>query len=485
MDDLAFRSTAELAEAVRRKEIGSVELLDLYAARIAGEGAALNAVVTLDLEQAREEAARADEATAHGESWGPLHGVPVTVKDSLETAGMRTTCGYPPLAAHVPREDAIAVARLRLAGAIVFGKTNTPALAADVQTYNPIFGLTRNPWDPARTPGGSSGGAAAAVAAGLTGGDVGSDIGGSIRTPSNWCGIYGHKPSYGLVPQRGHIPGPPGTLAEPDLNVVGPLGRSADDLGVCLDVLAGPSPEEGAAWSLDLPGPRSQTLRGFRVAAWLDDDAFPVDDAVRAVHAQAAEALRGAGVAVEERVRPDVALGDLVDTYMELLIPLVLRGLPPEQEQQMRAAAETLPPETVGPLARTLRNLVLTHREWLVANERRAQMRAAFRQFFRDFDVLLLPVTPVPALPHDTETPIPLRTIDVNGRQRPYESLFGWIAPATMAYLPATVAPVGRTASGLPVGLQIVGPYLEDRTTIGFARELAQVVGGFVPPPCG
>jgi amidase len=483
VDALAFRSTAALAEAIRQREVGSVEVLDHYARRIAERNDALNAVVTLDLEAAREEARRADEATARGEVWGPLHGVPFTIKDSFETAGLRTTCGHPPLADHVPSEDAIAVARLRMAGAVVFGKTNLPALAADVQTYNPIFGTTRNPWDPTRTPGGSSGGAAAALAAGLTGGELGSDIGGSIRTPANWCGVYGHKPSYGLVPQRGHIPGPPGTLAESDLEVIGPLGRSAEDLALGLDVLAGPSAEEGVAWTLDLPGPRCDALRSYRVAAWLDDPAFPVDAAVRGVHAETVAALRAAGVAVHEEARPELALAELVDTYMELLIPVVLAGLPPEQERQLAETAASVAPEKAGPLARTVRNLALSHRAWLAADERRARMRAAFRTFFRDFDVLLMPVTPVVAIPHDSEKPIPLRTIEVNGRERPYESLFGWIAPATMAYLPATVAPVGRTPAGLPVGIQIVGPYLEDRTTIHFAGELGTVVGGFAPPP--
>jgi amidase len=483
VDDVALRSTAELAEAIRRKRIGCVELLDVYARRIAERNAELNAVVTLDIDGARAEAARADEALARGEVWGPLHGVPFTIKDSLETAGLRTTCGHPPLADHVPAADAVAVARLRLAGAVVFGKTNVPTLAADVQTYNPIFGTTRNPWRVDRSPGGSSGGAAAALAAGLTGGDLGSDIGGSIRTPSNWCGIYGHKPSWGVIPQRGHIPGPPGSLAEADLSVIGPLGRSPDDLALGLEVMAGPLPEEGVAWGLELPGPRSESWRGYRVAAWFDDRAYPVDDAVRAVLEKAVEAIRSSDLQVDDAARPGIQLADLVQTYMELLIPLVLMSLPAEQERRLEAAAASLPPGMAGPLARTVRNLKLQHREWLVADERRAQIRATFGTFFRDFDVLLMPVTGVAAIPHDSDRPIPSRTIIVNGEPHPYELLFGWIAPATMAYLPATVAPVGRTAEGLPVGMQIVGPYLEDRTTIDFARRLANVVGGFVAPP--
>jgi len=482
VDDLAACSITEVAAAIRERRIGCLEALDRYVARVNERNAAINAIVTLDLEAARADAARADEALARGEVWGPLHGVPFTIKDSFETAGLRTTCGHLAWESHVPKDDAIAVARLRLAGAIVFGKSNTPALAGDVQTYNPLFGTTRNPWNPDRTPGGSSGGAAAAIAAGLTAGDIGSDIGGSIRTPSNWCGIYGHKPTYGIVPQRGHVPPPPGSLAAPDLNVVGPLGRSADDLALVLDVLAGPSPEDGTAWMLELPGPRCETLRTFRVAAWLDDPACPVDASVRAVHETTVRALRDAGVSVDDAARPTARLDDVVDTYMELLTPVVLADFPPEQERVLAEAAAALPPERAGPLARTVRNLAIGHREWIRANERRAQVRAAFREFFRDYDVLLLPVTPVPAIPHDSDAPIPLRQIDVNGAARPYESLFAWIAPATFAYLPATVAPVGRTGDGLPVGIQIVGPYLEDRTTIHFARCLADVVGGFVPP---
>jgi amidase len=484
MSDLAFSSATALAAALRRRELGCRELLEHYLARVERLNPALNAIVTLDAEGARARADEADAALQQGEHWGPLHGVPMTIKDSFETMGLRTTCGHTPLRDYVPKQDAIAVARLAAAGAVFFGKTNTPTLAADVQTYNPLFGATVNPWDAARTPGGSSGGAAAALAAGLTGYELGSDIGGSIRTPSSWCGVYGHKPSFGIIPMRGHIPGPPGTLAEADLSVVGPMGRGVDDLALGLDVLVGPLPDERVAWTLRLPRARRDHLHGYRAGAWLDDPAYPVDAEVREVLEGAVAALRTAGCAVSDD-RPGIDLPHAVRTYLQLLMPVVVAGMPRETFDGLVAAAEAAPPDADDALTRTARFGTLRHREWLAADERRERVRAQCAEFFKTHDVLLLPVVPVAAIPHDREQALSLRSITVNGAPRSYHDLFAWIALATMAYLPATVAPVGRTRRGLPVGLQIVGPYLEDRTTVDFARHVANVVGGFEPPPLG
>ncbi len=478
--DHAFASTTALAERLRRREIGCLELLEHYLARIARENPRLNAVVTLDAERARTRAREADAALARGESWGPLHGVPFTVKDSYETAGLRTTCGWVQIADHVPTADAHVVARVRAAGAVVFGKTNVPTLASDVQSYNPIFGTTNNPWDVARTPGGSSGGAAAAIAAGLTGGEIGSDIGGSIRTPSGWCGVYGHKPTWGIVCGRGHIPGPPGTLADVDLGVFGPIGRAADDLDVGLDLMVGPSPEDATAWRIELPPARRTRLRDYRVAAWLDDPSCPVDADVRGVLETAVGALRRAGVTVVER-RPAFDFADLVQSYFKMLYPIVLAGMPDAGFENLVRMADSLP--AGDPLALAARAATIRYREWIGLHERRTRVQATFADFFRDVDVLLMPIVPVPAIPHDHSEPFPARTIRVNGAPAPYITLFHWIAPATYARLPATAAPVGRTPDGLPVGVQIVGPYLEDRTPIDVARRMAEVVGGFVPPP--
>ncbi len=275
MSEIGLQPAHALADAIRRRELSSRELLDHYLERVEALNAPLNAVVTLDPEGARLAADAADASLARGDDVGPLHGVPMTVKDTYQTAGMRTTCG---LSAwdHVPEHDAEAVRRLRGAGAVIFGKTNTPALAGDWQTYNPIFGTTNNPWDTTRTTGGSSGGAAAAVATGMTALELGSDIGGSIRFPSNWCGVCGHKPSWGVVPQSGLLPPAPGTLSSTDLQVVGPIARDVDDLELAFGVLAGAAGQAAVGWRLELPAPRAVTLGDLRLALWLDDPAYPV-----------------------------------------------------------------------------------------------------------------------------------------------------------------------------------------------------------------
>lgn len=294
-EDLAYVSARDLAARIRNKDVSSREALDFFLARVERLDAGINSVVTLDAERARREADEADAALARGERRGPLHGVPMTIKDSFQTKGMRTTSGTPELEDFVPEEDAWPVARLREAGAVVFGKTNLPLYAGDLQSYNAIFGTTNNPFDPARTPGGSSGGSAAALACGFTPLELGSDIGGSIRLPSHMSGVVGHKPSYGIVPAHGQIPGPPGTLTLADLAVAGPMARSVDDLALGLDVMAGPNRWERPAWRLTLPEPRHAALRDYRIAAWLDDVACPVDSGVRALLDRAATALGAEG----------------------------------------------------------------------------------------------------------------------------------------------------------------------------------------------
>lgn len=483
MDELGYLSARELARRIKRRALSSLELVEHLLARIERLNPALNAVVTLDAEGARAAAVHADAIlakSARGDALGPLHGVPMTLKDSFEVAGMRTTSGATVFRDHVPTTDAIVVQRLRAAGAIILGKTNVPAFCADGQTFNALFGTTNNPWDVTRTPGGSSGGAAAALAAGLTPMEVGSDIAGSIRCPASFCGVLGHKPSYGLVPGRGHIPGPPGARGEGDLGVMGPLARSADDLSMLLDVLAGPAPEQSTAYRLQLPAARSHTLRGYRVAAWLNDARFPVDDAVLTCLTQAVQALRAAGVNVQE-TQPELQLSEVHANYRRLLDPVMGAGLPAKQLALLeQKAAEGEPP---SPLASFARNALSLHREWLVASEQRAQERVRWQRFFQDHDVLLAPVTIVPAFAHNQSAPQPLRSLHVNGVARPYDELYAWVSLATSAYLPATVVPVGRTASGLPVGLQIIGPYLEDRTPIDFAARMEELLGGFQAPP--
>jgi amidase len=483
MTDLTLRPAVDLVAALRTGEVGSRELLDRYLARVERLNPALNAVVTLDVERARAAADAADAARLRGAALGPLHGLPMTVKDTLETAGLRTTAGAPVLAEHVPARDATLVARLRAAGAVIFGKTNTPIFAGDAQTYNPVFGVTRNPWDGARSCGGSSGGSAVAVAVGMSAAEVGSDIGGSIRNPAHYCGVYGLKPTHGIIPARGHVPGPPGSLGEFDLGVMGPLARSAADLQLLLDVLAGPDEADAVAWRLALPPPRRRALREYRVAAWLDDPYCPVDAEVRARGQATIAALREAGVQVDEAARPVADLGAVYRCYERLLWPLMSGGMDPDQVDELAGVAASSAPDDGNAFDRFARAVPLRYREWVVVDEERQQLRAQWAEFFRRFDVLLCPITPTAAIPHDHEGTLLSRTIRVDGAERPYLDQLVWAGLVTMALLPATMAPVGRTSQNLPVGLQIVGPYLEDRTTIDFATRLAEVIGGYEPPP--
>jgi amidase len=414
---------------------------------------------------------------------GPLHGLPLTIKDAYETAGLRSTGGAKRWSGHVPTRHADAVQRLADAGAVIFGKTNLPEFSADMQSYNPLFGTTNNPHDRTRTPGGSSGGAAVAVACGFTAFELGSDIGGSIRSPANWTGVYGHKPSYAVVPMRGHMPGPPGALSYQDLAVSGPLARSASDLELALSVLAGPSGEMAKAYRLSLPQPRRRKLSEYRIAAWLDDPAFPVDAELVRLFEQSLDALRGAGARIDERARPDLTLSEIHENYLALLTPIMVSDVP---QRTLDGIAElgTLPrvDGAEDPFVTFSRRAVQRHVDWLHENERRMRHCARLASFFQRFDVLLCPVNQVAAIPHDHSDSSLTRTITVNGRARPYMDLLSWISLATAAYLPATVAPVGYTANGLPVGVQIVGAQFEDLTTIAFAAQLSQVVGGFQAP---
>ena len=481
MSDIALQPAHALAEAIRRRDVSSRELLEHYLARVDELNPPLNAVVTLDPDGARTAAGAADAALARGDDVGPLHGVPMTVKDTYLTAGMRTTCGLPAWD-HVPDHDADAVGRLRGAGAVIFGKTNTPAMAGDWQTYNAIFGTSNNPWDVSRSTGGSSGGAAAAVATGMTGLELGSDIGGSIRFPSSWCGVCGHKPSWGIVSQKGHLPPAPGALSATDLSVVGPLARDVADLEIALGVLAGAAGHAAVGWRLELPAPRATKLADLRLAFWLDDSAYPVDTEVAAVLDDAAAALRGAGAQVID-AKPEVVLPDVFRLYQQFLYPILLSTMGKRSFDNMVELADSLADDDDGPLARTARFATQRYRDWVFAGEKREKLRALMAEYFVGVDALLMPVAMVAAIPHDHSDPFPERVIEVNGADRPYTDLMAWVALPTLTHLPATVVPVGRTASGLPVGIQIVGPYLEDRTTLAVGRLVEELAGGFVPPP--
>jgi amidase len=474
-----WASATDLLAGIRRREISSAELLEYYLDRIERLNPAVNAVVTLDTDRARERARQADQATARGRSWGVLHGLPITVKDSFETAGLRTTAGTPDYAGHVPSRDAEAVARLRAAGAVLFAKTNLPAYAADCQTYNPIFGTTNNPWDLSRAVGGSSGGSAAALAAGLTALELGSDLGGSIRNPAGYCGVYGLRPSYGIIPTRGHIPGPPGMLAEIDMATVGPMGRSAADLRLALDVLAGPDATRAVAWRLDLPPPRAEALSQYRVAVWLDDEYCPADDEVLRVLGDAVDAVRAAGARVET-ARP-CALRE-AERLTQQVMQAEFSGIHPTEEfDRLRTLAETADPADDSPAVRHARNVTARMRDHVVVREQRARISARCARFFTEYDVLLCPITPTAAIKHDHNPDVDARRITVNGHARPYGDQIPWASLPGLCCLPAVVIRAGLTSHQLPVGLQVIAPHLEDRTAIDVAERIATLLSPLVP----
>lgn len=480
--DIALKSASETASAIRRGKVGSLQLLEHLVDRVERFNPALNAVVAMDLRTARKRARAADKALARGDVWGPLHGLPITIKDSLEVVGMPATSGAPRLSGHLPERNATAVQRLIDAGAIVFGKTNLPLYADDVQTYNEVYGTTNNPWNLNRTPGGSSGGAAAALAAGLTPLELGSDIGGSIRNPAHYCGVYGHKPTWGIVPLRGHIPPPPGALASADLSVVGPMARYPEDLELTLDLIAGADGPASLGWKLDLPSPKKTRLRDYRAAAWLDDPACPVDSEVLGILGNAVGALEKAGVRVARKARPIDSLAESHELYLQLLYSVYGAAYNPEALDAL-AEEGAASPRSKAYAARFARGASQRHGAWVRAHEARLALQRQWQDFFGKFDVLLAPIMPTAAFRHHQRGSINKRTMVVNGKRRPYLDLLTWAGLVTVVHLPATAAPVGFTKDGLPVGLQIVGPYMGDRTTIDFARRMADVVGGYAVPP--
>jgi amidase len=481
MTEPHFRSAKQLASDIRRGKLGCLEALDGFLARVDRFNPRLNAVVATDVEAARRRARRADADLRKGKIWGPLHGVPMTVKESYDVAGMPTTWGLSELKDNVPTRNALAVDRLLGAGAVLFGKTNVPAWLADWQSFNPVYGTTSNPWDLARTPGGSSGGSAAALAAGLTGLEAGSDIGASIRNPAHYCGVYGHKPTYGIVPPRGQAL--PGRVAPGDITVIGPMGRGADDLALGLSVMAGADEIDGAGWRLALPAPRRKTLREFRVAVMRTDPVSEVDDEVQARVQAVADFLGRKRARVSDTARPAIDTGEAQRLYVLLLRAATAGRQTGEQFRQNLEIARELRDDDESYYARMTRANVASHRDWLAANEARHQLRWRWAEFFRDWDLLLCPAAASAAFPHDHVGERHERTIEVNGRRVPTTDQLFWAGFSGMAYLPATVAPAGFSRAGLPIGVQIVGPQHGDRTCIELARLLEREFQGFVPPP--
>jgi amidase len=481
MDDRAFSSATELSAEIGDRHVGCVELLDFYLARAERHNPALNAIIVWQAEQALERARAADAALARGERWGPLHGIPMTVKESFNVVGLPTTFGNPLWKDNIASENAFLIERLLQAGAIVFGKTNVPYMLADAQSYNDIYGTTNNPWDRTRSPGGSSGGEAAALAAGLSALGAGSDIAGSLRNPAHYSGVYGHKPTWGLISTRGHAP--PGIMTPTDISVVGPMARAAEDLELALRALAAPDVLQQAAWRIELPPPRHCRLRDFRVAVWASSPLCRIDTSVSDVFERAIGAILRAGATVDDAARPGVDDEAHHRLFMLLLRAATASRMRDEDFARQQEIATTLAEDDTSDRAAVARGATLLHRAWGSANEVRTRLRYTWHEFFKRFDVLLTPVAATAAFPHNHNPNRDERTVIVNGNPVPYAEQLFFAGLASLSYLPATAAPIGLTREGLPAGLQIIGPEGEDLTTIEFAQLLAAKIGGFVPPP--
>jgi amidase len=475
--DPTFFSATQLADLVRTGKIGALELLDHYIARTEQHDPRINAVVVRDFDRAR---ARARVLDAQADKSAPLFGVPMTAKESFDIEGLPTTRGHIEAQHGAVRKSSIAIRRLAAAGAVIFGKTNVPVDLADWQSYNPVYGTTSNPWNTAHTPGGSSGGSAAAVAAGLTGLEVGSDIGGSIRVPAHYCGVYGHKPTFALLPNYGD----PATssAAGTDISVLGPIARSASDLAVVLDILAGPDPDE-TAMTMTLPAPRFTGLKDLRVAVWAAQPGQVTDQETTAKLLELADGLERQGVTVSRTARPAFDPTEAYLLYLQLLDAAWSGRLSEDVIAGKRRRVAALADTANSADDIMVRMVDVTHRSWLGLNEKRFQWRRAWSAFFREWDVLLCPVIATAALPHRQDGATWDRRISIDGTEIAYNDMLFWPGLTGGYHLPATVAPMGSTKAGLPLGVQIAGPIYGDRSTVAAAALLEQAWAGFRPPP--
>jgi len=481
MLSLPFRSAKQLAALIRRKKIGCLELLDLYLGRVERYNPKLNAIIFMNTEGARKRAKQADRALARKEVWGPLHGVPMTIKESYDVAGMPTTWGVPQYKDNYAKKNSLAVDRLLKAGVVLFGKTNVPLYLGDWQSFNEIYGTTNNPWDVTRIPGGSSGGSAAALAAGLTGIDAGSDIGASIRNPAHYCGVYGHKPTYAVCSPRGQAL--PGVVATNDISAVGPMARSAEDIAIALEAMAGPDDIDGAGWQLRLPKPRKKSLKEYKVSVVYTDPEAEVDGEVQKRIQAVADFLKKSKAKIVVDARPAFGSRQAYRNFVQLLRAATSGRLTPELFQKNLAAFNTLEPDDDSYQAQAIRAQAMYHKDWLAYNEARHKMRLAWSEFFKEYDLLLCPTATTAAFPHNQKGERWERMIMVNGNPQPSTTQMFWAGYSCNFYLPSTIAPAGFTSEGLPVGVQIVGPQYRDYTCISFAQLLEKEFQSFVPPP--
>ena len=480
----SFKTATELSAALAAKKVSAVELAQDAIGRIERHDDRINAICVRDFARGLEAARAADAARARGET-GALLGLPLTVKESYNIAGLPTTWGFPAQKNFVPPEDALSISRVKQAGGVILGKTNVPIGLGDWQSYNEIYGITNNPFDLGRTPGGSSGGSSAALAAGYGPLSLGSDIGGSLRVPAFHCGVYAHKPTFALVPSRGHTPPPlPPLPFDRDLSVIGPMARSAADLALLLDVIAGPDPmEAGKAYTLALPPPRHTELKNFRVLVLDTDPVMPTSASMRTAIEKLAANLGKAGVTVtrESPLLPDFA-ASIAALYADAdVVPgrLLRTG---NLCRRAGRGCKTFPRRHESGGGAPARHRAQPSRLGAGRRRPRAPARAVARavQDVRCGD-----------LPGDADTGLSARSfadqetrrINIDGKDYAYPDQLAWPGIATLPGLPATAIPIGLSPEGLPVGVQIVGPWLEDRTPLKLAELIEREFGGFVPPP--
>ncbi|MGQ0577569.1 MAG: amidase [Betaproteobacteria bacterium] len=479
-DEVAFASAKKLASLIRRRKVGCVELLELYLKRVARLNPKINAVVVLDEKRARERARKADRAAAQKDWWGPLHGLPMTVKESFDVEGLPTTWGRADMKGNIASRHALAVHRLMGAGAVIFGKTNVPVMLADWQTFNPVYGTTGNPWDVTRIPGGSSGGAGAALAAGLTGLELGSDIGASIRNPAHYCGVFGHKPTFELCPLHGH--NLPPNLSTLDMLVIGPLARSAEDLEIALRIIGQPDEMASRGMTVTLAKPKP-SVKKLRIAVLANAETAEVDHSVQAAVLAAAKCFAHNGATVSDTARPDINLHEAHKTFVHLVRGATSTALTDEQYGHQQALSGKLAAGDESYPAWMMRANTMSHRDWHGWNEKRQRMRLKWAEFFREWDLLLCPTAATAAFTHNQKGERWERFVMVNGKPQPSTTQMFWAGYPGLAWLPSSVAPAGFTEQGLPVGVQIVGPQYGDLATIAAARFLEQEFQPFVAPP--
>ncbi len=476
---IAFAPAHRVASLIKTGKLAALEAVDFYIARIEAFDDAVNAVVVRDFDRARTRAKALDRSRKKLAKLPPLFGVPMTVKESYDVEGLPTTWGTEAAKHNIATSNALAIERLKAAGAIILGKTNVPVMLADWQSFNPVYGTTNNPFDLSRSPGGSSGGSAASLAAGFSALDAGSDIGASLRDPAHYCGIYAHKPSYGICSPRGHSLA--NNFAPADISCIGPMARTPRDLALGLGIMAGPDAID-SAWQLNLPKSAVTSLKGLRVAIMAEHELCPVEAEISGALQELGTFLKKSGAKVSMTARPAIDAARAYENYLLLLNAALSARMPDKVLNRMREMLGKADPADHSPAIMTARGSILEHRLWLRENEERAKMRAAWAEFFKSYDVLISPVGATAAVTHDHSGNMGERTITVNGKPLNFADQLFWAGFSCNFYLPSTAAPLGHTGAGLPYGMQIIGAPYADHTTIAVAGLLEKAWLGFTPP---